>query len=1682
MWILDGWRKVTVDDGIPVDIFRRPLLVSTRPLSLWPLLLCKAVLKVMAAFKVLDKCSPDEVPAVLWLTGWQRENLRTDPRGGRIYDRISATIKAPKTMPTVVLRERMVTERRQVQLLLLCQPMGVSKYPRLRRLIQKFPDVLGAVVSTTSRPPREHETDGTHYSFQTREQMEAAVTEGAYLECQEIDGHLYGTSVAAVRTIAASGRLSVLLVDVEGMVAMRQREEVSALFVYIQPSSAERHEATLRGRLREDESTIQRRLEDASEQYAAAAAAAAAKAAIKAGEEPVGGPPALDHVLQVDDADELFWQLKNACAELSPIIRNRLRGLPAYVLDYSDVIVSNSVEKPTLKPVLLVGPSTADMASLMARIAEEFPDVFGFPAETTTREEVADAGVAPSIKVSSEQFKSLVEAEAFLCWSEDTFVHPTLKKRSGVTKKDAADVIAAGRLCLIAGGVEAAKQAKRSGVDTMTIFVGPASIPILEERLRLSLQRSDEEIAAWMASYDANNALLGEDGMFDHVVTDADEDKTTEEISKLVSTYRPDVIAPVKDYGLAPLKPLIVCCPAGLDRAPLMELIRSKFKNIIATSKIVTTRTVTEAERAFYEMMPRAEFEAAQAAGKFLDSWGSETNGTEQYGASLEDMMFHTACGKLLLFECDIPRARRLKAAAPEAFILFLSPPDVYEYEARLRRLAAAAAAEAEERALMQPGDNVAAMPEKKRSTGNVEDEDEKLRNRARITCEDAAAAIAEGGLDMVIPDTASLVDVYMELHDTLRAWNPAVVFPPPAPLVISGPDGSAKPELLQLLLQELPGQFRFCVSSTTRPPAPGEVNGQDFWFLSREAFQAGLDSNKFVEWTAVELEGPPPTHRDVQLYGTTYAALRAASRGGCSAVLEADVKSAAAMAARNLDAVFVYVEPPSDRQLFGARLEASGETTDRVDEYFQEAQEQTAAARSSGIFSLMISGEEPLTAAICRLKEAVARRNPQIVQQSTVWGFGRPLWDPSVRTPGEAPLRIMLLGPAASGKSSQADRLCAEYGLPYINVGQLLRSAVYDTPTPVGRRAQEYLNRSRPLPDELMLELLRERITAPDCRQRGWLLDGFPHTAKQADSLAGYGIVPDKVVFFSGKHSSMMARALTRRLDPETGKVYNPESGLPAPDEETARRLQRRHDDLEDNVRKRLLAYEAQEAQLRALFAEVSVYVDAELGVEAIANSLRAFVTAEAESLISLTPVTELRMLEYRVVGAAKQRRRNLLALRDLVSPVRGPDLWVDLVELCRHLRAALVYCDPTLLAHECKLERLGMGGPPPEVPLLLVDSPEPVHILCSLSVGPSAPVPPPAAAAGSAPASASVSGAGTPSAAPRRLSVAQQGGLASIGSALSLSAAAVTPPPPPPNVRECHALIDEYDWRSVLPGHVWAHLATSTAESNIITIPRGRHLLRLNVDAEFCYAMSLRSSTPFRVERATALLAEVDECAVAEVQGVAQAAEAGDWAVLLRQSFAVPAAAAAGLLVMLTMAVGEPACAPSMRLCVVDNDSSEVTTHLAGKLPATTFKANQFGYTLVVYQHSVTPLPISSYKLAAFSSHPLSDWATVASPKPAELSEEYSPNMRAVLCSLVLTAAERCQLALRFETDVPSGFRMRVTPYKAAAGAETGAEAPAVAEQAWTATTFLTLPAVTLLASQYLLEARPLHSARGP
>lgn len=179
--------------------------------------------------------------------------------------------------------------------------------------------------------------------------------------------------------------------------------------------------------------------------------------------------------------------------------------------------------------------------------------------------------------------------------------------------------------------------------------------------------------------------------------------------------------------------------------------------------------------------------------------------------------------------------------------------------------------------------------------------------------------------------------------------------------------------------------------------------------------------------------------------------------------------------------------------------------------------------------------------------------------------------------------MRIVLLGAPGSGKGTQAQRLQAKYGVPQVSSGDLLRDAVARG-TELGLKAKEAMNAGQLVSDEIVLGLIRERLSRPDAAN-GFILDGYPRNADQANALnsllADLGQPIGAVLLLDVKRASLIQRLSGRRVCPKCGKVFNLATLPPgvntcdvAPDHGE---LIQRPDDKEDVIAKRLEVYEAQ-------------------------------------------------------------------------------------------------------------------------------------------------------------------------------------------------------------------------------------------------------------------------------------------------------------------------------------------------------------------------------------------------------------------------------------------------------------------------------------------------------------------------
>jgi adenylate kinase len=130
--------------------------------------------------------------------------------------------------------------------------------------------------------------------------------------------------------------------------------------------------------------------------------------------------------------------------------------------------------------------------------------------------------------------------------------------------------------------------------------------------------------------------------------------------------------------------------------------------------------------------------------------------------------------------------------------------------------------------------------------------------------------------------------------------------------------------------------------------------------------------------------------------------------------------------------------------------------------------------------------------------------------------------------------MRLILLGPPGAGKGTQGQRLAAKYGIVQLSTGDMLREAVKSA-TPIGRKVQDIIAHGRLAPDNLVVDLVGQRIAEPDAH-KGFILDGFPRTVPQAAALdrmlAGKGLALDAVIELRVDEAGLIKRIESRILE----------------------------------------------------------------------------------------------------------------------------------------------------------------------------------------------------------------------------------------------------------------------------------------------------------------------------------------------------------------------------------------------------------------------------------------------------------------------------------------------------------------------------------------------------------------------
>lgn len=199
--------------------------------------------------------------------------------------------------------------------------------------------------------------------------------------------------------------------------------------------------------------------------------------------------------------------------------------------------------------------------------------------------------------------------------------------------------------------------------------------------------------------------------------------------------------------------------------------------------------------------------------------------------------------------------------------------------------------------------------------------------------------------------------------------------------------------------------------------------------------------------------------------------------------------------------------------------------------------------------------------------------------------------------------MKLVIFGPPSAGKGTQAQKLSKKYGIPQIATGDLLREHVAKK-TPIGLKVKAILDAGKLGPDDLIVQIIKERVSQPDCRN-GYLLDGFPRTMNQAKELEKMTDI-DLVLNIGVDTELLVERAVGRRICPKCAVVYHVTFNPPKKTgvcDKCGSNLIQRDDDKEETIRKRLKVYQEQTEPLIEHYRKKGklMNIDGSLGIDGV-------------------------------------------------------------------------------------------------------------------------------------------------------------------------------------------------------------------------------------------------------------------------------------------------------------------------------------------------------------------------------------------------------------------------------------------------------------------------------------------------
>ena len=185
--------------------------------------------------------------------------------------------------------------------------------------------------------------------------------------------------------------------------------------------------------------------------------------------------------------------------------------------------------------------------------------------------------------------------------------------------------------------------------------------------------------------------------------------------------------------------------------------------------------------------------------------------------------------------------------------------------------------------------------------------------------------------------------------------------------------------------------------------------------------------------------------------------------------------------------------------------------------------------------------------------------------------------------------MNLILLGAPGAGKGTQAELLVKKLSIPAISTGNMLREAIANG-TALGTKAKEYMDEGNLVPDDLILGIVAERVSRPDCA-RGFILDGVPRTLAQAEALEDRGVKIDHVISIEVDDSEIERRMTGRRVCAKCGASYHVSANPPKTEgvcDACGGELTIRKDDAPETVRKRLQVYHSTTEVLKDFYGKL--------------------------------------------------------------------------------------------------------------------------------------------------------------------------------------------------------------------------------------------------------------------------------------------------------------------------------------------------------------------------------------------------------------------------------------------------------------------------------------------------------------